>query len=67
MKSSMLLLVLVILALGLLSAPREPVPGAGTFPIVGRMAPDFELAGIDGPWRLSDHLGRPMVIAFWTT
>ncbi|MCD5408957.1 TlpA family protein disulfide reductase [Candidatus Bipolaricaulota bacterium] len=37
------------------------------FAIVGQPAPPFTLRGSGGEWRLSDHLGKPMIIAFWTT
>lgn len=66
--SGLPLLIVFLLVVGfLLSPPQEPVPGAGSFAIVGRPAPDFSLTGLGGPWRLSDHLGRPMVLSFWTT
>jgi len=56
------------LVLGLLLAPHgEGLPGEGTFQIVGRVAPDFSLRGLSGEWRLADHLGKPVILAFWTT
>ena len=65
----MTLVALVLLA-GVFLSPRPPeagLPGAGRFPIVGQRAPDFSLSGSTGSWRLSDHLGKPIVISFWTT
>jgi peroxiredoxin Q/BCP len=34
-------------------------------PRVGDAAPDFELAGTEGPFRLSDHRGRRTVLMFY--
>ncbi|MBJ7332372.1 MAG: peroxiredoxin [Solirubrobacteraceae bacterium] len=34
-------------------------------PQIGDMAPDFELLGTDGPFRLSDHRGQPVVLLFY--
>jgi thioredoxin-dependent peroxiredoxin len=34
-------------------------------PQVGEPAPDFELAGTDGPFKLSDHLGERVVLLFY--
>ena len=34
-------------------------------PKVGDKAPDFELPGTDGPFRLSDHLGQRVVLLFY--
>jgi thioredoxin-dependent peroxiredoxin len=34
-------------------------------PQVGEQAPDFELPGTDGPFRLSDHLGERVVLLFY--
>ena len=34
-------------------------------PRVGDKAPDFELPGTDGPFRLSEHLGRRVVLLFY--
>ena len=34
-------------------------------PSVGEAAPDFELEGTDGPFRLSDHLGEVVVLLFY--
>jgi peroxiredoxin Q/BCP len=36
-----------------------------TAPRVGDQAPDFELDGTDGPFRLSDHRGRRVVLLFY--
>ncbi len=60
-----LLLALVLMA-GLVLAPRGGRPGEGTFPIVGRMAPEFTLSGL-GAFSTAGARGRPIVIAFWTT
>ncbi len=33
--------------------------------VVGRPAPDFELPEVAGsPWRLADHVGRPLLLVF---
>lgn len=34
-------------------------------PQVGDSAPDFELPGTDGPFKLSDHLGERVVLLFY--
>jgi thioredoxin-dependent peroxiredoxin len=34
-------------------------------PKVGEQAPDFELPGTDGPFRLSDHRGERVVLLFY--
>ena len=34
-------------------------------PQVGEQAPDFELPGIDGPFRLSEHRGERVVLLFY--
>lgn len=34
-------------------------------PQVGEVAPDFELPGTDGPFKLSDHRGERVVILFY--
>jgi hypothetical protein len=34
-------------------------------PQVGEPAPDFELPGTDGPFKLSDHLGERVVLLFY--
>ena len=34
-------------------------------PQVGEPAPDFELPGTDGPFRLSDHRGERVVLLFY--
>src|SRR3979409_1174645 len=34
-------------------------------PTVGEAAPDFELAGTDGTFRLSDHRGERVVLLFY--
>ena len=69
MGTQLLLAVLAIaLVLSLLSVPPgEGLPGAGRFPIVGQPAPQFSLRGLAGDWSLRDHLGKPVIIAFWTT
>ena len=35
-----------------------------TRPAAGEPAPDFELGGTDGPFRLSDQRGRRVVLLF---
>ncbi len=43
-----------------------PPPSEGLEP--GQIAPDFELAGLDGkPLRLSELRGRPVIVNFWAT
>ncbi|HIE48199.1 TPA: TlpA family protein disulfide reductase [Candidatus Bipolaricaulota bacterium] len=61
------ILVMILAMSVLLSPPEGGLPGAGRFAIVGKPAPPFTLRGSSGEWRLSDHLGKPMIIAFWTT
>ena len=34
-------------------------------PQVGEQAPDFELQGTDGPFRLSEHRGERVVLLFY--
>ena len=34
-------------------------------PAVGEQAPDFELPGTDGTFRLSDHRGERVVLLFY--
>jgi peroxiredoxin Q/BCP len=34
-------------------------------PQVGELAPDFELEGTDGPFRLSDHRGERVILLFY--
>ncbi|MGO9447458.1 MAG: peroxiredoxin [Solirubrobacteraceae bacterium] len=34
-------------------------------PQVGEQAPDFELSGTDGPFKLSDHRGERVVLLFY--
>ena len=34
-------------------------------PRVGEQAPDFELSGTDGPFKLSDHRGERVVLLFY--
>jgi peroxiredoxin Q/BCP len=36
-----------------------------TGPKVGERAPDFELEGTDGPFRLSDHRGERVILLFY--
>lgn len=61
-------LLALLLVLSFLAAPpAEGPPGAGRFPIVGQPAPPFTLRGLSGEWSLAEHLGKPLVIAFWTT
>ena len=37
----------------------------GRTPQVGAQAPDFELTGTDGPFRLSDHRGERVLLLFY--
>ena len=65
---NVLILILAALLLGaVFLSPQQGVPGAGQFEIVGKKAPDFALTGTGGIWRLRDHLGKPLIISFWTT
>lgn len=52
-----------------LSAGREPdaatPPSPGQRPDRGTPAPDFELDGSEGPFRLSDHRGERVVLFFY--
>ena len=65
---SIAVVVLAIVLVGIiLTSPPEEVPGAGRFAIVGERAPDFTLSGTQGTWSLRDHLGKPLIISFWTT
>jgi thioredoxin-dependent peroxiredoxin len=50
-----------------LDAPRRfPILSAvARAPQVGDPAPDFELEGTDGPFRLSDHRGERVVLLFY--
>ncbi len=34
-------------------------------PQVGEQAPDFEMPGTDGPFKLSDHRGERVVLLFY--
>ena len=54
---------LVMLGSGLRHDPREVVS-----PLIGRPAPDFTLADLDGrPLALAELRGQPVVINFWAT
>jgi peroxiredoxin Q/BCP len=46
------------------STPRRRETMART-PRVGEQAPDFELPGTDGPFKLSDHRGERVVLLFY--
>ncbi len=48
---------------------REPLnPEAPPAPVLGVLAPDFELDDLDGnPVRLSQFRGRPVLLNFWAT
>jgi thioredoxin-dependent peroxiredoxin len=39
--------------------------GMAKTPQVGEAAPDFELPGTDGPFRLSEHGGERVVLLFY--
>jgi peroxiredoxin Q/BCP len=41
------------------------IAGMAKTPQVGERAPDFELAGTDGPFRLSEHRGERVVLLFY--
>src|SRR5437773_11248136 len=41
------------------------LPAMGKSPQPGDLAPDFELEGTEGPFRLSDHRGRRVVLLFY--
>jgi peroxiredoxin Q/BCP len=43
----------------------EEVSMARKIPRVGEPAPDFELPGTDGPFKLSDHRGERVVLLFY--
>jgi thioredoxin-dependent peroxiredoxin len=46
--------------------PREAEVGdMARTPSVGEEAPDFELPGTDGPFKLSDHRGERVVLLFY--
>jgi len=53
------------------SAPIDTVPAQSAIPVgvkVGFLAPEFALPGLDGGIvRLSDYLGRPIIIDFWSS
>jgi peroxiredoxin Q/BCP len=53
-----------MLAAGELTHNWEDASMAKT-PQVGEQAPDFELPGTDGPFRLSDHRGERVVLLFY--
>ncbi|MCR4391727.1 MAG: TlpA family protein disulfide reductase [Candidatus Acetothermia bacterium] len=58
----------ILLVAAFLFQPQEGRLGEGTFPIVGRPAPEFALAGLGGGFNFAaQRRGRPMVLAFWTT
>ena len=47
---------------------KQRVIKTSAFPIVGQQAPGFSLYSIEGKTSsLSDYLGQPLVIDFWTT
>jgi peroxiredoxin len=47
---------------------KQRLIATSSFPIVGEAAPDFSLPLLDGGSKsLSDYLGRPLIIDFWTT
>jgi peroxiredoxin Q/BCP len=56
--------VIVMLSGKRLFANREDASMAKT-PQVGEQAPDFELRGTDGPFRLSEHRGERVVLLFY--
>ncbi len=69
MAKRLLLLPLIVIGAALLAACGG---GAGedleVAPVLGSLAPDFELENLDGETvRLSDFRGQPVLINFWAT
>lgn len=59
------IVLVVILVLGLLGVSCS---GSAPAPAVGKSAPDFQLASLDGQtMALSDFRGRPVLINFWAS
>jgi cytochrome c biogenesis protein CcmG/thiol:disulfide interchange protein DsbE len=60
--------VTVLTAVFAFGLTRDP-GGVGSSPLIGKAAPEFELPTLegDGTVRLSDHLGRVVVINFWAS
>ncbi|HEX8324620.1 MAG TPA: TlpA disulfide reductase family protein [Tepidisphaeraceae bacterium] len=61
--------VVVAVSVALLTRPRPPASyGAGTNDYIGRMAPDFVLADLDGkPLSLASLKGRVVVLDLWAS
>ncbi|MDQ3005314.1 MAG: TlpA family protein disulfide reductase [Chloroflexota bacterium] len=58
----------VIVALTVFPLERRQQPSAAASSLVGKQAPDFTLAALDGTQvRLSQFRGQPVVINFWAT
>ena len=58
----------VLLVVGLLFSALSRPQAVAASPLVGRQAPDFQLAGIDGPAvRLSSLRGQVVVVNFWAS
>jgi cytochrome c biogenesis protein CcmG/thiol:disulfide interchange protein DsbE len=58
----------VLVVVGLLSSALSRPPAVAASPLVGKQAPDFRLAGINGPTvRLSSLRGQVVVVNFWAS
>ena len=58
----------VLAVVGVLATGLGRDPSASASPLVGRAAPEFTLAGLDGPAvTLSDLRGQVVVINFWAS
>jgi len=61
--AAIIILVVAAIGIGSLRERLGDAPGDGP-----RMAPDIELALLDGsPWRLSDHRGAVVILNFWAS
>lgn len=59
---------LLISILSVMLTACNSTPQLEVAPVVGALAPDFELQDIDGELvSLSDHQGQPVLINFWAT
>jgi thioredoxin-dependent peroxiredoxin len=47
------------------SKDRKEREGMAKSPAVGEQAPDFELQGTEGPFKLSDHRGERVILLFY--
>ncbi len=61
----------IVLVTGALAFAFGSMPGStvvGAHPLVGRPAPDFTLATLDGRQvSLADYRGRPVIVNFWAS